>query len=122
MSAAYCVGVGLDLPLSAGLLLYLKHNLVFIWRAGDVALNSTFPSRAVYIREQLWLYISQAEAKRRVRAAAREGREAICFNALPARAPAWGTGPADLYARAIMQLYSLKCVGAGGGVGLKSLF
>lgn len=75
MSAAHCVG--LDLPLSACLLHYLKHNLVFIWRASDVALNSTFPSRAVYIREQLWLYISQAEARRRVRAAEREGREAI---------------------------------------------
>lgn len=41
---------------SACLLHYLKHSLVFICRAGDVASSSTFPSRAVYIREPIWLY------------------------------------------------------------------
>lgn len=42
---------------SARLLLhYLKLSLVFICRAGDVASSSTFPSRAVYIREPIWLY------------------------------------------------------------------
>ncbi len=40
----------------ACLLHYLKHSLVFICRAGDVASCSTFPSRAVYIREPIWLY------------------------------------------------------------------
>lgn len=38
------------------LLHYLKHTLVFICRAGDVASSSTFPSRPVYIREPIWLY------------------------------------------------------------------
>ncbi len=41
---------------SACLLHYLKLSLVFICRAGDVASSSTFPSRAVYIREPIWLY------------------------------------------------------------------
>lgn len=41
---------------SACLLHYLKHSLVFMCRAGDVASSSTFPSRAVYIREPIWLY------------------------------------------------------------------
>lgn len=40
----------------ARLLHYLKHSLVFICRAGDVATSSTFPSPAVYIREPIWLY------------------------------------------------------------------
>lgn len=40
----------------ARLLHYLKHSLVFICRADDVATNSTFPSPAVYIRESIWLY------------------------------------------------------------------
>lgn len=34
----------------------IKSSLMFICRAGDVALTSTFPSRTVYIREPIWLY------------------------------------------------------------------
>lgn len=43
-------------PSACLLLHYLKHSLVFICRAGDVASSSTVPSRAVYIREPIWLY------------------------------------------------------------------
>lgn len=43
-------------PSACLLLHYLKHSLVFICRAGDVASDSTFPSRAAYIREPIWLY------------------------------------------------------------------
>lgn len=35
---------------------YLKHTLVFICGADDVAPSSTFPSPAVYIREPIWRY------------------------------------------------------------------
>lgn len=35
---------------------YLKHTLVFICGADDVATSSTFPSPAVYIREPIWRY------------------------------------------------------------------
>lgn len=35
---------------------YLKHTLVFICGADDVAASSTFPSPAVYIREPTWRY------------------------------------------------------------------
>lgn len=56
MSAAQ-TSVSASLPLGPCLLLhYLKHSLVFICRAGDVASSSTFPSRAVYIREPIWRY------------------------------------------------------------------
>lgn len=35
---------------------YFKLSRVFICRDGDVGLSSAFPSRAVYIREPIWLY------------------------------------------------------------------
>lgn len=48
---------------SACLLHYLKLSLVFICRAGDVASSSTFPSRAVYIREPIWLYKTRQQKR-----------------------------------------------------------
>lgn len=48
---------------SACLLHYLKHSLVFICRAGDVASSSTFPSPAVYIREPIWLYKTRRQKR-----------------------------------------------------------
>lgn len=56
-AARTSVSVSASLPLRPRLLLhYLKLHLVFIWRAGDVASSSTFPSRVVYIREPIWRY------------------------------------------------------------------